>query len=148
MAVHSFEDLRTWQAARRFKLAAYTLTESGTLAKDFTLTEQLRDAAASAVSNIAEGFGRFDPVDNARFLKVARASLLECRNHLIDAVDRGHISEETRQTHHALIQAALMEIGGMLDYLQSPEAKKNAERIKQNRFERRSRRRRTLNPEP
>jgi hypothetical protein len=72
---------------------------------------------------------------------MARASLQECRNHLQDAVDCRHINEDDRQEYEKLIATALKEMGGLLDYLQSPEAKRNAERIRQKREERRQRRR-------
>ena len=140
-----FEDLRAWQAARAFKMGVYELTEAGPLSRDLRLRDQLREAAASAASHLSEGFGRFDPVDCARFARRAKGSLAECRNHLQDAVDRNHISEDARLEHTARIQEALLEIGGLIDYLQSPEAKRNAERVRQARFERRRRR---LNPEP
>ena len=158
MSVRSFRDLRAWQAARAFKIAVYALTDAGTLVRDERLRSQLREAAASAASNISEGFGRFDPVDFGRFLKMARASIIECQNHLQDAVDRRHIADDVRQAHDTLAQTALMEIGGLLDYLQSPEATANARRIKESRFERRRQRVAnqkspnqepgTVNPEP
>jgi hypothetical protein len=55
-----------------------------------------------------------------------------------DARDRGHIADVVRIEHEQRAKEALMEIGGLLDYLQSPEAKKNAERVRQKRFERRA----------
>lgn len=137
MTAGSFKDLRAWQLAYAFKLGIYELTGHGSLACDFGLRDQLREAAASAPSNISEGFGRFDPSDFARFVKIAKASLVECQNHLIDAVDRGHIAEAVRKEHSDRASQALKEVAGLLDYLQSPEAKKNAERIRQRRFERR-----------
>jgi hypothetical protein len=82
---------------------------------------------------------------------MARASIVECQNHLQDAVDRGHITDVVRQDYEKLTKDASMEISGLLDYLQSPEAKKNAERVRQKRFERRAERNRrteTENPEP
>jgi four helix bundle protein len=152
MTAKTFRDLRAWQAARAFKLSIYELIELPPLSRDERLSTQLREAAASAASHISEGFGRFDPPDFARFVKMGKASLLECKNHLQDAVDRQYISEEIREKLDAKAQEALIEIGGLLDYLQSPEAKRNAERIKQNRFERRNRRRNmergTPNSEP
>jgi len=138
--VRTFRDLRAWQAARQFKVAVYRLTDAGSLSKDDRLRSQIREAAASAASHISEGFGRFDPADFARFVKMARASLIECQNHLDDAVDRGHITEADRKEHDDMAQDALKEIGGLLDYLQSPEAKRNAERLRQKRVDRRNRR--------
>ena len=149
MTVRSFRDLRAWQTTRAFKVSVYRLTTSGPLADDTRLRDQLRNAAASAASNIAEGFGRFEPIDNARFVRNARASLVECRNHLDDAVDRGHIDQQTHTELEAEITAAIIEVGGWLDYLQSSEAKENAARIRRERAERRrSRVNRTRNSEP
>jgi hypothetical protein len=81
-------------------------------------------------SHIAEGFGRFSPPDFARFVVVARASLMESQNHLIDAQDRGYISQETRDELNALAQVALKEATGLIEYLQSPEALRNAGRAR------------------
>ena len=147
MSFRALEEIRAWQLTRRFKIEVYRLIAQPPLCNDGPLREQLRDAAASAESNISEGFGRFDPADFARFVKVARASIIECKNHLIDAVDRGHIDDDARQRSGQAADDALREISGLLDYLQSPEAKRNAERIRQRRFERR-RLRGTPNHEP
>jgi four helix bundle protein len=140
MIAKKFRELRAWQATYAFKLKIYDLIEAGPLSEDESLKKQLREGAASAPSQISEGFGRFDPVDFARFVKMARASIIECQNHLQDAVDRQHITEHVRAEHDKLAREALMEIGGLLDYLHSPEAKRNAERIRQKRGERRQRR--------
>jgi four helix bundle protein len=140
MSASTFQEMRAWQLARAFKLGIYELTECEPLARDVPLRDQLREAAASVPSNISEGFGRFDPPDFARLVKIAKASLLECQNHLLDAVDRGHIPAAVCDQYFASAGELLYEIAGLLDYLQSPEAKRNAERIRQQRFERRRRR--------
>lgn len=140
MAAKSFRELRAWQAARAFKVGVYRLIDSGPLSRDDRLCTQLREAAASAAGQISEGFGRFDPLDFARLVKMGRASLIECQNHLQDAVDRGHITEEIRAAHNSQAEQALVEIGSLLDYLQSPEAARNAKRIKEARYARRERR--------
>jgi len=130
MGVTSFEDLRAWQTARAFKRAVYRLCDAERLAKDFKLRDQLRESAASAVSHVAEGFGRFNPADFARFLGMAKASLIEAQNHLHDAVDRGLIGDECRIEHHKLAQAALRDVLSLLEYLQSPKALANAQKAR------------------
>lgn len=140
LVARSYRDIRAWQAARAFKRGVYSLVSEPPLSHDERISAQLREAAASAQSNIAEGFGRFDPGDFARFVKIAKASIIECQNHLEDAVDRGVLTDQARRQHDDHAQEALREIGGLLDYLQSPEAKRNAERLRQARFERRRRR--------
>ncbi len=142
MGVSSFEDLRAWQSARAFKLAVSRLCDIGRLAKDFTLRDQIRESAASAVGHVAEGFGRFNPADFARFLGMAKASPIEAQDHLHDAVDRGHVSEECRIAHHRLAQVALRDVLSLLEYLQSPKALANAQKVRATRQARR-----TQNPE-
>ncbi len=137
MGVASFEDLRAWQTARAFTLAVYRLCDAGSLAKDFKLRDQLRESAASAVSHVAEGFGRFNPADFARFLGMGKASLIEAQNHLQDAVDRGHITDEVRIEHYSLAKAALRDVVSLLEYLQSPKAAANAQKARAKRQARR-----------
>ena len=113
MGAKHYWELTAWQAVRAFKVGIYDLVERGPLANDFKLREQLRESVASAQSHIAEGYGRFDPLDFARFVKMSRASMLECHNHLDDAVDRKRITEETRRDHVVRWEQAMMEIGGL-----------------------------------
>jgi four helix bundle protein len=143
MAAHSFVELRAWQSARLFKLAIYRLIAEKPLARDSRLCEQLRESARSAVSHVAEGYGRFYPADFARFLGMAKASIIEAQNHLQDAIDLGHISEEQRARHHGLADAALRDVTALIEYLQSPQATANAKKVRAKRQERRTR-----NPEP
>ena len=79
----------------------------------------------------------------------ARASLMESQNHLSDVVDRGYISEAERVELNALAQVALRETTGWLEYLQSPEALRNARRARERRIASRNERgSRTPNKEP
>ncbi|MGH9349078.1 MAG: four helix bundle protein [Vicinamibacterales bacterium] len=146
MVIDRVENLRAWKLTHQFKLAVYRILDTGSLAGDFTLREQLREAAASAVSQIEEGFARFYPKDFGRFVVGAKASMAECRGHLRDAVDRGHITSDAYRDIDALVREARREIAGLLDYLQSPEAERNARLIWERRAERR--RARTKNREP
>ena len=139
MAAHSFVELRAWQVARTFKLAVYSLIAEKPLALDVRLCEQLRESARSAVSHVAEGYGRFYPADFARFLSMAKASLIEAQNHLQDAVDLGHISVEQRDKHHGLADAALRDVTALIEYLQSPRAAANAKNVRATRQARRAR---------
>ena len=85
---------------------------------------------------------------------MARASLMESQNHLLDLVDRGYITGERRLELNALAEAALEQVTGLLEYLQSPEALRNARRARERRIATRPDRRplnperRTPNPEP
>lgn len=90
MASKSFEDLIVWQRAHKLVLGVYRV--SGGFPRDelFGLTSQLRRAAVSVPSNIAEGFKRAGKGDKLRFYNTAQASLEECRYQLILARDLGY----------------------------------------------------------
>ena len=139
--VRRFTSLRAWQACDAFKKAVYCLCDEMPLANDWRRRQQLEKAASGPPAHVAEGFGRFSPPDSARFAVIARSSLMEAQNHLLDAVDRGYISEERRQTLNALAETALREVTGWLEYLQSPEAIRNARRARERRINSRHERR-------
>ena len=56
--INKFEDLVAWQKARELNRAIYQLTATGAFSKDFGLSDQVRRASVSVMSNIAEGFER------------------------------------------------------------------------------------------
>lgn len=86
--VDRFTNLRAWQACDAYKKAVYRLCLDPPLARDWTRREQLEESVAGPPAHIAEGFGRFNPPDFARFMVIARSSLMESQNHLRDAVDK------------------------------------------------------------
>ena len=90
----SFEDLHIFQEARRLTKRIYALTNSGSLAKDFRLVDQMRRAAVSILSNIAEGFERQSNADFVRFLYMATGSCGELRAQAIVSLDEGHWPRE------------------------------------------------------
>jgi len=146
--VQRFTDLRAWQACVVYKKAVYRLCEREPIARDWKRRSQLEDSVWGPPGHIAEGFGRFSPLDFARFAVMGRASLIESQNHLIDFVDRGYITEEQRLKLNGLAERALEEVTGLIEYLQSPEAARNARRARERRIATRSRRTKNSEPEP
>jgi four helix bundle protein len=71
-----------------YKNAVYRLCEQGSLSTDWKRRRQLEESVYGPPGHIAEGFGRFNPADSARFAVIARSSLMESQNHLRDAVDK------------------------------------------------------------
>ena len=117
--VRDFQELVAWRLARELKLLADRLCQRQTVARDFKFRDQLRDSAASAPRNIAEGFGRFRHLEFAQFVRIAKASEVELLNHFIDARDRGIItSEEFGDLEHAT-KKALKAANGLIRYLES-----------------------------
>jgi len=94
MGVRRLADLVAYQLAVEFKLLVYRLLEERPAARrDFRYCDQLRDAASSVESNLAEGWRRYLAGDMAQFVRVALASLEEAKVRLGDGVHRRHFSE-------------------------------------------------------
>ena len=72
--MRDFHELKVWQKAHRFALDLYRATQDFPAEERFGLTTQLRRAAASVASNIAEGCGREGERDFARLLSIAGGS--------------------------------------------------------------------------
>jgi len=88
------EDLVAWQRVHELNLEILRFTSSPPASRGFKFRDQIRDSADSAERNVAEGFGRYNPGEFARFLDVSRASLLETRGLLKKAAAVGYISTE------------------------------------------------------
>ncbi len=129
-----FTELRAWQACNTYKQAIYRMCAEGPLSRDWERRRQLEESVAGPPAHVAEGFGRFNPTEFARYTVIARASLRESQNHLRDAVDKEDITETTRGELNALAEEALREVTGLMEYLQSEEALRNARRARERRI--------------
>jgi four helix bundle protein len=87
-----FTDLVAWQLADELRRLIFEITAQGQVARDFKYCDQSKDAARSAASNIAEGFGRFRHREFARFLDIAIGSLEEVSDLLTDGRERGYVN--------------------------------------------------------
>jgi four helix bundle protein len=90
----TFRELVAWQLAFELKSRIVILLQSGPASKNFKFRDQMADSARSIPANIAEGFGRFNPAEIARFVDIARGSLDETENHLRDGVDSKYFAAE------------------------------------------------------
>ena len=75
----TFEDLESWQQARRLTKQIYSVTRENEIARDFGLCSQIQRAGVSAMSNLAEGFERHHVQEKLQFYNVAHASTAEVR---------------------------------------------------------------------
>ena len=83
-----------WQEAREFARLVYALTRCGAFAKDFGLRDQIRRAAVSIGSNIAEGYERNGNAEFKNFLFIAKGSCGEVRSQLYNAFDVGYLKKD------------------------------------------------------
>jgi len=92
--MHRFKDLEIWKFSREFCSEIYTVTSSFPDFEKFGLTNQLRRAAVSIPSNIAEGCSRSSNKDFSRFLEIAIGSAYEVETHLLISSDLGFLKQE------------------------------------------------------
>jgi four helix bundle protein len=88
-----FTELAAWQLADELRRLILEIAATPTVARDFRYCDQCKDAARSAASNIAEGFGRYKHREFARFLRIAMGSLKEVADLLIDGHERSYVSD-------------------------------------------------------
>ena len=94
MSYQGFEELNVWKKARELKIEISKLVKSFPPEEKYRLTDQLLRSSRSINSQIAEGHGRRTWPDRLRYSVIARGSLSETLNHLIDAFDENYITEE------------------------------------------------------
>jgi four helix bundle protein len=105
--VENFRDLIAWQKAKVLALDVYLCTREFPKAEIYGLTSQMRRAAVSVPSNIAEGKGRYSQKEFVQFLYHARGSLLELETQLEIAHELSYIDPFTFKR----IEAKIAELG-------------------------------------
>lgn len=108
-----FEDLIAWQKARELTRIIYRVTASGPFTKDYALRDQVRRAAVSVMSNLAEGFERGGRSEFHQFLSVAKSSCAELRSQLYVALDAEYVEEQKFQTLISQAEEVARIIGGL-----------------------------------
>ncbi len=101
----TFEDLIVWQKARESIGVIYQLTKGFPIEEQFGLTSQMRRAAISISSNIAEGFGRRQVKDKDHFYTIALGSVSELLSQLIISGDLGYADDaELKHAKNKLVE--------------------------------------------
>jgi four helix bundle protein len=123
-----FEELEVWQRARELTRLVYDLSDQGAFARDFGLRDQMRRAAVSIMSNIAEGFESRTQRLFIDFLGHAKGSAGELRAQFYVALDRSYLTHD--QFAAALRQAEICsrQIARLMQYL---ETQPNTSRVKE-----------------
>lgn len=89
--IKDFKDLLVWQKGHELVLLTYQATKQFPKQETYSLVDQMRRAAASITSNIAEGFGRQGYREKIQFYYLAHGSLVELKNQLEIAKDVGYL---------------------------------------------------------
>ena len=119
--VESFKDLFVWQKGIELVNEIYKLTKLFPKEELYCLTSQIRRAAISVPSNIAEGWGRGTTKNYIQFLEIARGSLYETNTLIIISYNQDYVNKEICDK----IEEKINEIGRMLNTLIAKLESKN-----------------------
>ena len=117
MKVNRFEDLEIWKLAAEIAVDIYKITSEKKFIRDYGLRDQLRRAAISISSNIAEGFEINNNNDLIRFLKVAKGSAGELRSQLLICSRLDYITEKQTEEIKDKLLLLSAKIGKFISYL-------------------------------
>lgn len=117
MRQYPFEKLDVWRRAQELVKLIYMTTGDFPTVEKFGLAQQMRRAAVSVASNIAEGSARKSLKDQSRFTVIAYGSLMEVLNQLIIAKDLGYLEEADYVNNRNLIE----EISNKLNSLNNSQ---------------------------
>ena len=121
--IERFEEMEAWKCARRITQLIYQISSEGSFAKDFALVNQIRRAAISIMSNIAEGFERNGDKEFVQFLTISKGSCGEVRAQLYVALDQKYVDEgKFAEIESKLVETSRM-LSGLIKYLRQSELK-------------------------
>lgn len=123
--IRTFEDLECWKACRELRIfVARGLCKALSKDERYRLGDQILRSARSTTANIAEGYGRFHYLDNAKFCSNARGSCWETLDHMITANDEELISNDLLAQGRDIASKAVALLNGYISYLRKAAATK------------------------
>jgi len=123
-----FEDLEVWQRVKDLTNLIYKYSTDGSFSRDFGLRDQMRRAAVSIMSNIAEGFESQMQAMFIKYLGYAKGSAGELRAQLYIARDQGYFTNEEFDANVSMAEICSKQLARFIQYL---ESQLNARRIRE-----------------
>ena len=117
--IRDFMDLEAWKQAHQLVLGVYSMTKKFPREEAFGITNQMRRAAVSITSNIAEGFSRQSAKEKIQFYAMARGSLTELQNQLLIARDVSYLEEDDYRHIFETLSSTHRLINGLMKYLRN-----------------------------
>ncbi len=118
MIIQRFTDLIVWKEGHKLVLMAYKYTNKFPNKETYSLVDQMRRAAVSITSNIAEGFGRRGVKEKVQFLYLSLGSGYELQNQIIIARDLDYMTKEEYEKMENQLQLVSKLINGFIRSLQ------------------------------
>jgi len=118
--VASYRDLKMWQLGVDLALEVYRVSGDFPISEQYGLTSQLRRAAVSIASNIAEGHARKTQRELHRFLNIAKGSLAELETQLIIASELGFVDKQRIEKVLTMTDQESRMLSGLMRTLRDP----------------------------
>jgi len=115
----TYKELDVWIKSRSLVKEIYIVTSSLPKEEIYSLVSQMRRAAVSVTSNIAEGYGRQYRKETIQFLHISRGSLYEMETQLYICTDLNYLSEEKVNTIILLIEETRKLLNGLIKYFEN-----------------------------
>ncbi|MBU4257126.1 four helix bundle protein [Patescibacteria group bacterium] len=117
--IKSFTDLNAWKEGHKLVIEIYQITKNFPKEELFSLTNQIKRAAVSITSNIAEGFSRQSFKEKVQFYSIARGSVTEIQNQLLIAKDVKYFTADkfNKVAEQTIVVHKL--INGLIKYLKN-----------------------------
>jgi len=119
----NFRELDVWKKAKDLAVEIYKLTENDFFKRDFSLRDQIRRAAVSIPSNIAEGDERFSNKESIRYFYIANGSIAELITQLLICKEIGYLSESEVDMFLSELEKLSKMIKTLIKYRVSNERK-------------------------
>jgi four helix bundle protein len=116
MESKSYTEMNVWKVARQIANEIYSVTQIFPKDEIFGITNQMRRAAVSIASNIAEGIGRNHSKDTLQFLYISRGSVYELETQLFISLDQNFISQNNFDEILILITDCKKLLNGTINY--------------------------------
>ena len=124
--IKRFEDSLVWQEARKLMNAVYDMTDAKVFRKDCSLSDQLRRASVSCMSNVAEGFDSHTKQQFIQMLNYTRRSASEVQSGLYAALDRKYINEVDFKKNYEQAASVRRLANGFIRHLRGSNKQSNS----------------------
>jgi four helix bundle protein len=119
VASRRVDDLQIWQLASELRDRVYAISNIEQVASDRRFRDRIRESAASVSRNVAEGFGSYRHREFARFLVIARGSLLELSTQVREGARRGYWTTATTRELQDLCNRSIAAVTSLIWHLKS-----------------------------
>jgi len=117
VGIERFEDLKSWQEARKLVQMVFRLTANVRFREVRSLRWQLQEAAVSSMGNIAESHGRYSFEDKRRLLDIALGSCREVQSHLYVALDQSFVTQQEFEVAYRQADVVSQLLNGSINNL-------------------------------